>query len=88
MLLSPGRKASFEFKVTNWLGPGGDVPVLPEAAQLAAGQTLCVHGRDDRHSLCPALAPEHARVVMLGGGHHFDGDYAKLARIVLSHVAP
>lgn len=87
-LLSLGQKASFEFKVKNWLGPSGDVPVQPEAEKLAAAETLCVHGRADKESLCPALAPDHARVVMLEGGHHFDGDYEKLARIILSHVGP
>lgn len=87
-LLSLGQKASFEFKVKNWLGPSGDVPVQPEAEKLAAAETLCVHGRADKASLCPALAPDHARVVMLEGGHHFDGDYEKLARLILSSVGP
>src|SRR5207237_1436566 len=26
-LLGPGQKASFEFHVTNWIGPSGDKPI-------------------------------------------------------------
>lgn len=85
-LVSPGQKASFEFKVSNWLGPSGDVPILPEAAKLDPATTLCVNGQDDRQSLCPSLVPAHARGVALAGNHHLDGDYDKLARIILSHL--
>jgi len=30
-LLGPGQKASFEFHLTNWIGPSGDRPIAPEA---------------------------------------------------------
>lgn len=86
VLLSPGQKASFEFKVTNWLGPGGDVPVLPEAQKLDPATTLCVHGRNDKESLCPSLAPANARVLMLEGGHHFDGRYDALVQQILGYL--
>lgn len=86
VLLSPGQKASFEFKVTNWLGPSGDVPVLPEAQKLDPATTLCVHGRNDKESLCPALAPANAMVLMLEGGHHFDGRYDALVQQILGHL--
>lgn len=87
-LLAPAQKASFEFKVSNWLGPSGDKPVLPEAQKLQAAHTLCVHGKDEKQSLCPLLAPLHARVVTLPGAHHFDGDYPGLAARILRAVEP
>lgn len=85
-LLSPGQKASFEFKVQNWLMAGGEQPVLPEAERLSAANTLCVHGALDKNSLCPLLAPGNARQVELPGSHHFDGNYARIARIVLENA--
>ncbi len=86
VLISPGQKASFEFKVSNWLGPSGTMPIAPEALKLDAAATLCINGRDDRESLCPSLVPTHARGVTLGGNHHLDGDYDKLGHIIVSNV--
>ncbi|MBK1712648.1 virulence factor family protein [Rubrivivax gelatinosus] len=86
VLLSPGQKASFEFKVTNWLGPGGTLPVLPEAQKLDPATTLCVHGRDDEESLCPSLARGGVPVLTRSGGHHFDGRYEALVEQILSNL--
>jgi type IV secretory pathway VirJ component len=82
-LLGPGQKASFEFHLANWIGPSGDRPIAPEALKLAAASTLCIYGAAEKDSLCPELAPEHARAVALTGGHHFGGDYAALAALIL-----
>lgn len=86
VLISPGQKASFEFKVTNWLGPSGTVPILPEASRLTAATTLCAHGRDDRESLCPALVPAHARGYATSGNHHLDGDHERLAQAIVAQL--
>lgn len=85
-LLGLGRMASFEFHVSHWIGPSGDLPILPEAQKLAAAQTLCVYGQDETDSLCPALAPLHARPLALAGGHHFGGDYDALAGRILEAI--
>jgi len=85
-LLGPGQKASFEFHVSNWIGPGGDRPIAPEALKLAATDTLCIYGLDEKDSLCPELAPDHARSEPLKGGHHFGGDYDALAGLILDAV--
>ncbi|MBW8759894.1 MAG: virulence factor family protein, partial [Burkholderiales bacterium] len=82
-LLGPGQKAAFEFHVSNWIGPGGDRPIAPEALKLAAADTLCIYGLEEKDSLCPELAPGHARVEPLKGGHHFGGDYDALAGLIL-----
>jgi len=82
-LLGPGQKASFEFHLSNWMGPGGDRPIAPEALKLAAADTLCIYGLDEKDSLCPELAPAHARAMPLKGGHHFGGDYDALAGLIL-----
>ncbi len=86
VLLSPGQKAAFEFKVSNWLGPSGDVPIAPEAQKLSFTDTLCVHGQQDKEALCPALSPRHAQVLSLPGSHHFDGKNDALAAKILERV--
>ena len=79
--------ASFEFHVTNWLG-GGDngLPTAPELRKLSAANALCVYGDDDDDSICPQVNPANARVVELSGGHHFGGDYGKLARLIVDRA--
>jgi type IV secretory pathway VirJ component len=85
-LLGLGQQASFEFHVSNWIGPNGDKPIAPEAMQLAAATTLCLYGQDERDSLCPQLAPGHVQAVPLAGGHHFGGEYGTLAARILEAI--
>ena len=85
-LLGLGQKASFEFHLSNWIGPSGDKPIAPEAAKLAAFRTLCIYGQDERDSLCPQLAPAHVQAVPLAGGHHFGGEYRALAARILDAI--
>ena len=49
---------------------------------------LCIYGTDEKDSLCPKLDPKKFNIVKLNGGHHFDGDYANLARHILAAAAP
>ncbi len=57
VLLSVGRKADFEFHVSNWLGGGGDgLPIAPEVARCRQ-KTLCVFGDKDEDALCPTCRP-------------------------------
>jgi type IV secretory pathway VirJ component len=87
-LLALGQKASFEFHVANWIGPSGDHPVEPEASRLEADRTLCIYGTAERDSPCPRLAPNHAHAIALPGGHHFGGDYGRLADLIVSQLPP
>ena len=83
-LIGLGKNAAFEFHVTNWLGGSGDTPIKPETDRLSANDTLCLFGEDDDDSLCPEIGAAHARVINLSGGHHFGGDYRKLADLIVS----
>lgn len=85
-LLGLGQNASFEFHVTNWIGPSGDRPIAPEAMKLSAATTLCVYGTEETDSLCPQLAPRHVRALALPGDHHFSGEYDALAARILEAV--
>jgi type IV secretory pathway VirJ component len=83
-LLGLSATAAFEFHVSSWLGGGGDTrhPTVPEVERLTEPVT-CVHGSDETDSACLAAHGPHLRVVSLPGGHHFGGDYGKLADLVL-----
>jgi len=83
VLIGVSQSASFEFKIGNWLHADRDaLPVRPEIDQLSASSTLCIYGEDDEKSICPTI-DAHARVVHLEGGHHFDGDFRKVADAIL-----
>jgi type IV secretory pathway VirJ component len=83
-LIGIGQTAAFEFHVGNWFGSGSnELPIGVEMARMSAANTLCLYGSGDDDSICPKVAPAHATVVKLPGGHHFGGSYAQLADIIL-----
>jgi type IV secretory pathway VirJ component len=86
-LLSLSQSAVFEFHLTNWLGRTADqVPIAPELSRMSAVRALCVYGEDEEDSLCALPAAQSTQVIKLKGGHHFDGDYANLAALILAHA--
>ncbi|HTY17082.1 MAG TPA: AcvB/VirJ family lysyl-phosphatidylglycerol hydrolase [Myxococcota bacterium] len=86
-LLGLEGKASFEIKVTGWLGatPSGEgaLDVLPELLRIDPALIQCFYGEEEEDSLCPDPALSKTEIVKTGGGHHFDGDYDALARRIL-----
>lgn len=85
--LSLSKTAVFEFHLQNWIGAAKDaIPVTPELLRMKGVHGLCVYGANDTASLCAQPAAKSLQVVQLSGGHHFDGNYAKLASLLLSHM--
>lgn len=88
-LLGLGDTASFEFHLSDWI-PGassGGLPTAPEVAAIGPGaRVLCLYGADEKHTACPAVRRPGVEVEELKGGHHFDGDYAALARRILAYA--
>jgi type IV secretory pathway VirJ component len=81
--------ALFEFHMSSWVADDDSGPAtLPEVDKITGVPVLCIYGEEETDTLCPKLDPHKAIVVKLKGGHHFDGDYAGLARIILSSAAP
>jgi type IV secretory pathway VirJ component len=86
-LLGVSDHAMFEFHLTNWIAAGREgLPVRPEIDKLSASEVLCIYGTDDDESSCSTIDPAHARVLELPGGHHFDGDYGRVASLILDQV--
>ena len=82
-LLGAGKKASLAFHVSDWLLSGeheDDLPIKPEAMKLPNVAKLCFYGADEAgDSLCPTLDATQFTIIKTPGGHHFGGDYKKLA---------
>jgi type IV secretory pathway VirJ component len=81
--------ALFEFHLSSWISDDSSGPAtLPEINRIAGIPVLCIYGADETGSLCPKLDAKRFNIVKLKGGHHFDGDYAGLARQILAAAHP
>ena len=86
-MMGLGATANFEFHLSNWVSKDqSGAPILPEITKLAGVRALCVYGEDEGGSLCPELATTSVGLLKLPGGHHFGGDYDKLATLLLDRA--
>lgn len=88
-LLAPSRFVELEFHVSDWLHDdeaAQDIALLPEVRRLAPIPLLCLYGQEEKSSLCHELSPDEATIVALPGSHHFNGDYARVASLILEHL--
>lgn len=89
VMLTSNTWANWEVHPGDWLldEPHKEsTDVVAPALALAHPPIVCVYGTDETDvSACPKLTG-HATVIPLPGGHHFDGDYDRLADLVLAHV--
>jgi type IV secretory pathway VirJ component len=85
VLMGMSEHALFEFHVSNWISNDNSGPATqPEVNRITGIPVLCIYGDGDHESLCPKLDANKVRIVKLPGGHHFNGDYAGLAREILA----
>ena len=88
-LIGISTEAFFEFSVSHWIRtPTGGLPVQPEIDGGRLGPVWCIHGADETDSPCRSFKAPGLRSVELPGGHHFDGDYARVAAAVLDGLPP
>lgn len=84
VLIGPGEKAAFEFRLSNWIKrDSGGLPLLPALHKLSAADTLCVYGTNDRDAICPRVPAGLVTPVPLPGDHHFNGNYPLLTEEIL-----
>ena len=89
-LLGPAPRVALAFHWLDWVRDANDphaLDVVAEVAKLRDLGVLCVYGLEEPASACPLLAPGVASVVARPGGHHFGGDAAAVAGIVLDAAA-
>lgn len=85
-LLAPSPLVEFEFHIADWMRDSGrGIEVRPDLERLAA-KSICVWGEEDTGSLCRGLTLPRVQVVTLRGSHHFEGDFAQLAKIIIEAI--
>ena len=91
VLISPDPEAVFEIHVGDWFGSTqhqGAIPIAPEIAKTRV-PVICVHGADEDDSFCRALVGKpNVRELVLPGGHHYNGDFAKLGAGIATSLPP
>jgi type IV secretory pathway VirJ component len=86
-MLALGERAVFEFHLSNWLSGSDDgLPIAPELQRMSDVRALCVYSDDGGESSCPDAASGMLRAVSLPGGHHFGGDYDRVAALILEQL--
>ena len=90
-LLGIDSNASFEIKISGWVGSDDSgPPTRPELSAIAGVPVLCIYGEGESDTICPGLpkAAEHTTVSLaeVGTGHHFGGEYATLAERILAYA--
>ena len=85
-LLGLAKDVAFEFHLGQWLGLDNDdaAPIAPEVQKLDLAKVQCIYGEDEDDTLCRDPLFHEAEVIETKGGHHFDGDYAALARRIIA----
>ncbi len=89
VLLNPSKSADLQVHLTDWIGLDngeGKIPLLPELRKIGARKLFCVYGLDDDDTICRGLDPAVGRAVGLEGSHHFDGNYSRLAGLILEEL--
>ncbi len=86
-LLGLAERADFAIQIAGWLGAGPSdaaLSVLPEIARLDLSRVQCFYGQEEEDSLCPTQALSGAEIIAMPGGHHFDGEYEKIAQRIIA----
>jgi type IV secretory pathway VirJ component len=89
-LLSLSHKVDYVISLRGWLGfqtegKGGN-PV-DDVRSIRPDIVQCIYGKDDDHdNACPALKGAGVKVIGMPGGHHFGGDYDRLAQYIIASL--
>ncbi len=88
-LIGLSSHAQFEFHLSGWLGGHGDpnFPTAPEIGKLRGTPVVCLQGEDD-DSACRDIGAGISRTVVLPGGHHMGGDYARVGALIMDSIDP
>lgn len=88
-LMALSHQVDYEISVTGWLGvpgagAGGDP--LNDIKMIDPGLVQCFYGKDEQDDACRDLKGSKVDVNELEGGHHFDGDYESLGRLIIDRL--
>jgi len=84
-LLGIDAHASFEVRISDWVGKDeGGPPTRPELDMIGHVPVLCLYGEGEADSICPGLSQPGIAREQVGKGHHFSGEYDRLADRILA----
>jgi len=86
VFLGLSDRADFQFHVTGWIGGGTSkdaLPTLPEIKKLSGRNMLYLYGAEEKETVAKEIDRTVVKVVELPGGHHFNGHYQTIARLIL-----
>jgi type IV secretory pathway VirJ component len=90
ILVGPGPYATWEVSPLDWLRTKekeSPDKVFDQVESLGSLPVLCLYGEEDKQSICRPLTGHASReVILLGGGHHFGGDYDSIAEGAMAFV--
>ncbi|MBB3456281.1 type IV secretory pathway VirJ component [Rhizobium sp. BK313] len=91
-LLAMSHKVDYVVSLRGWLGlqtegKGGNP--ADDLKSISPDIVQCIYGTEDYHdNACPSLQGTNAQVIGMPGGHHFDGDYERLAQHIIAGPRP
>ncbi|RWX77279.1 virulence factor family protein [Neorhizobium lilium] len=89
-LLALSHQADFQVDVTGWLGFASDGKYgdpIDDLREIEGFKIQCIHGDAEDDSACPDVRDiAGAQVLARKGGHHFDGDYRALSRLIVERA--
>lgn len=89
-LLGLSHEIDWEISVSGWLGASGGSGAgdpVDDIRKIDPKIVQCLYGADDDEDACPALQGTPVEVIRLEGGHHFDGDYEALTKLIVDGLA-
>jgi type IV secretory pathway VirJ component len=91
VLMGIAPTAELQVTVTGWLGMSGssETDLRPSLAMLPKEKVMCFYGVDEKkenETSCVFKELDGAKRFERPGGHHFDGDYETIARLVLEEL--
>ena len=84
-MLAPEHETDLQVHISDWIGvetSTNNIPLLPETIKIPHKKLLCISGDDDDDGVCDELDKHIFSSQKLSGGHHFDGEYEKLGKII------
>jgi type IV secretory pathway VirJ component len=88
-LLGPAHTVDFKFRFSYWFRPNHDrypMSVEDEVRKLEGRPVLCVYGEEEKNSICRHADPDHMRIVLFAGGHHFKGHHRAIAELIIANA--
>ncbi len=86
-LVGPDDQAELDMGLSGFRNrkPPATLPVVPETARLKGHKVVCVYGKREKHSICPALDPALGiDLLTVGSGHGFSGRAPEMIERFLS----